>query len=660
VTRGLTRWLWVAIATALVVLPLPPLAVWSGAPDQGPGWAPHMVSWGIGIFVVVVLAIVAGRLATRGPDRLLPRINIDDRWYVGGLALLVTVASAVASSMVFARNPHLVDEMAQLLHARAFAAGRLALPVPEPAAAFVTAHTWVTEAGWISQYPPGHTVLLTLGLLARAEWLVGPLLSGVGAIAVFFVARGLFGRQVARAAVFLWAASAWVVFMSASYMNHVGAVTFALVGWACIWGPRQVKGWQLFLGGVALACATATRPLDGVAAALPVLVWMARRRWSTIGWFALGGVPVALAWGYVNWRLHGSPATLGYSVLYGKEHGLGFHIDPWGRPFTPAVALSNAAVAIRRLHLYLFEWPIPAVLPLGIWAACGRHRTEKDLILAVGLITAPFLYFFYWHSGFFLGPRFYYTIAPWLLIGTARAWWWGWSLARRARGRLVRWDIAMAAAAMIVLVWGWAEVFPARVAQYRSELPTFKLHPEQVLRDAGVQRAVVLVPTSWGSRIITDLWAIGVKPGVVERAYRQLDACVLDRVRRRARLDDTSAEAVAQELERLIQARPVAAPQVPLWPDPYLRLDLSIPKPAHCRAEMARDLAGFTTYANLAWRSAVGLEDGIVYARDLFEKNEELLSRYPGWPVWRYAPLDGDPYSLPVMIPPTPTRFDDE
>jgi hypothetical protein len=619
-----------------------------------------MLSWGIGVLVVVVLAVLVGRLATRAPARLVPEIQIDDRWVVGVLTLLVTLASVVASWTVFSRNPHLVDEMAQLLHARAFAAGRLALPAPEPAAAFVVSHTWVAESGWISQYPPGHTVLLTIGLLLRAEWVIDPLLAGVGAVCVFFVARGLFGRPVARVAVLLWAVSAWVMFMSASYMNHVGAVTFALVGWAFVWGPRKLRSWHFAAAGLALACATATRPLDGVAAALPVLVWMARGRWRTVGWFALGGVPVALAWGYLNWRLHGSPLALGYSVLYGKEHGLGFHIDPWGRPFTPAVALSNAAVAIRRLHLYLFEWPIPALLPLGIWAACGRQRTEKDLILAVGLIAAPALYFFYWHSGFFLGPRFYYAIAPWLVIGTARAWCWGYAVARRSPSRLVRWNVAAVAAPVIVLVWGWVGVLPARVSQYRGELPTFKLHPEEVLRDAGVDRALVLVKTSWGSRIITDLWAIGVKPGLVERAYRRLDACMLDRVRRRARLNRTPADAVSAELERLIAAHPVPVPQIPLWPDPYLRMDLSTPKPASCRVGMQRDLEGFTTYGNVAWRSTVGSEDGIVFARDLFEGNDELLARYEGWPVWRYTPLDGNPRSLPVMIPPSLASPDDD
>src|SRR3970040_549501 len=146
-----------------------------------------------------------------------------------------------------------------------------------------------------------------------------------------------------------------------------------------------------------------------------------------------GCLPLMLAWGYVNWRPDGSPLALGYSAAYGGQFRLGFGTDPWGQPYTPLVALSNVAVAIRRLHLYLYEWPIPALLPLALWGVLGRQRSVRDLIVGVGVVAAPLLYFFYWHSGFYLGPRFFYVAVPWLVLGTARAWVWAWVRARRWR-----------------------------------------------------------------------------------------------------------------------------------------------------------------------------------------------------------------------------------
>jgi hypothetical protein len=64
---------------------------------------------------------------------------------------------------------------------------------------------------------------------------------------------------------------------------------------------------------------------------------------------------------------------------------------------------------------------------------------------------------------------------------------------------------------------------------------------------------------------------------------------------------------------------------------------------------MRRDTAGFTLYGYLVWRNPVGLRSGLVFARDLGERNAELLAGYPGWPVWRWAPPPGEPNSRPTL-----------
>ena len=64
-TRRLARGIWLAIGAALLVVPALPLPAWSGAPDRGPLWPPNVESWGIGLVVVLVSGILAGRLAIR-------------------------------------------------------------------------------------------------------------------------------------------------------------------------------------------------------------------------------------------------------------------------------------------------------------------------------------------------------------------------------------------------------------------------------------------------------------------------------------------------------------------------------------------------------------------------------------------------------------------
>jgi hypothetical protein len=405
-------------------------------------------------------------------------------------------------------------------------------------------------------------------------------------------------------------------------------------------------------GGL-LAAAVATRPLDGVAAAIPLLVWLgARRRLGAIPWMAVGAIPLACGWAYLNWRVYGHPFTLGYTVLYGAEHGLGFHTDPWGRPFTPLVALSNLAVAVRRLHIYVFEWPIPALLPLAIWAFAATHRSVSDLVVAAGVLATPLLYFFYWHSGFYPGPRFYYLSAPFLVVGTARAWWWAWSAARHQVRWGIRWDTVLAAAAGIVFVWSVVSLMPARWSAYRSQLVTLNQNPQAELVRRSVSRALVLVPESWTSRVATALRARGAPAGLVERVFARADGCELHELARRARAESVPQADVVSRLEALVEGGGPPVPRVPGWPDPALRIRRDRPVSAECRSEMKRDLDGFTLYGHLAWRNAIGLESGIVFARDRYEENDKLLSHYEDWPLWQYAPPRGQPAALPVLSGP--------
>jgi hypothetical protein len=110
---------------------------------------------------------------------------------------------------------------------------------------------------------------------------------------------------------------------------------------------------------------------------------------------------------------------------------------------------------------------------------------------------------------------------------------------------------------------------------------------------------------------------------------------------------------VVQDLERFLE-RPDSAPRVEGWPDPTLRLHRRDAMPPECQVELRRDLRGFTVYGTLAWRNPLGLDSGIVYARDLHERNELLLSRYRGWELWRYAPPEGAPLAMPVLSRITP------
>lgn len=217
--------------------------------------------------------------------------------------------------------------------------------------------------------------------------------------------------------------------------------------------------------------------------------------------------------------------------------------------------------------------------------------------------------------------------------------------------RHLRPDVALATAASVVLVWGWLWLLPQRWEAYRDQLPSMKLHPEREL-ERQTQGALVIVPESWGSRIITSLWGLGAPPGLVERAYSRVDACDLHRLTLTARDSALTPHELTERLRTLMESEGPTPETRADWPDPGLRLRPG-PIAPECLPEMQRDLAGFTLYSNLAWRNPIGLRKGIVFARDLFERNHDLFEQYPGWPVWRYAPPSGEPDAMPVL-----TRMD--
>jgi hypothetical protein len=640
----------VIIGAGTIILAVLPIPRWVGAPDPGPDFAIHVQAWALGALVVATGSILVGRAATRFELRPFGWFLRNPGVVVWSLTVALVVGSCFVMWWAFAGNPHSVDEMAQLFHARVFLSGQLTAPPPEPPEAFLFLHTWITPAGWVSQFPPMQAVLLAMGMAVGVEWLVNPLLGGIALILVYLLARGLYGERTAVLCALLWAASAWVLTMSATYMNHAAAAVFALGAWTAALAGRRESAWHFLLSGALLGALLATRPLDAVAATLPIAVWVLMRRPRGLVWIGLGGLPMVLLLAYFNWRVFGHPLEFGYGALYGQAQRMGFHVDVFGNTFTPTVAVGNLAAAVRRLHIYLFEWPIPAMLPLAVWAILARHRHPSDLPVAIGIVSVPALYFFYWHSGFYPGPRFYYLIAPLLVIGTARAYMCALHGLRRRSFGAVRWDAALVAAGIIVVVWGSVSQVPTRLQAYRTQfLRVLKQHPERDLANAGVDRAVVLVPESWGARIIVDLWTLGVRPGLAERAYRRLDACELHQFAnhaREARLDPAQAE------ERIIElTASAAAPAAPVknWPDPTLRLRSPDRLSPECQTALRRDLQGFALYGALAWRNPVGLDHGIVFARDRFEKNDELLARYPGWEVWRYAPPPGEHDAPPVL-----------
>ena len=185
------------------------------------------------------------------------------------------------------------------------------------------------QGRWYSQFPVGGPLVLALGYLIHAPWLVNPILGGLSAVAVYLFARHAYGETQGRVSGALFALTPVVLLMSASYMNHVPVLFLATTALATLAMWERGAHTTLCAGiiGLALGAMATIRPLDAVVVSVVIGVFQVtairagagRARdlvvQATAG--AVGVTPLLIA----NWRTTGGALHFGYEVLWGVRTG---------------------------------------------------------------------------------------------------------------------------------------------------------------------------------------------------------------------------------------------------------------------------------------------------------------------------------------------------
>lgn len=598
--------------------------------------------WLLGIFVFGSVGWLSARLLPRVPESLeaglvtLGRHPSGARFAVASLATLA-VLLVVTSTVVFHHRPLLVDSVVQLFQAHIFAEGRLTAPAPPGEAFVATQHMLVRGGRWFSQYPPGHAALLSLGMLAGVAWIVPLLLSLVTAVLLYRFAASAWDERTGRVTLGLMLFAPFFWIMGASFMNHVTCLFFAALFLYSFrrWESGGAALWAL-AAGAAIGMAGLARPLTAtavVAVFAPIGLAHAarRRRGLSVMLAAVGGLSAVGAYLAWNAATTGHVLVPGYVELWGGSHGVGFHTSPWGEPHTPWTGLRNELIDLSILAASFLEWPIPALLPAGLYLAVTGGRDTWDRRMAVGLLAIPVAYVFYWHRDTYLGPRFLYTGLLFLVPLTARG--------LLALGELPTEGLRLRQAAVVVVVLSFAYTAlyaaPNRVITYASSLASMKVDLPALVRDAGVERGVVFVAVSWGNRLLARMRGAGVEASTAEVVYRGADHCEIEQVLRRAREEQWSSGRTSSALEMLERGR---AEQAMLNGDPTLRLIPERPLAPVCRSELAHDAEGYGNWLPFLLANDPGLDGDVLYVRDLRDLNVDLLARRPARDAWLFRP----------------------
>jgi hypothetical protein len=659
-------------AAVLVACGVVPLANVLTEGSAVPWYSGAVKEWTERGLLLLVIALLASRgagqrvdKAIRGARALLMRPS--NRAFAVGAAVAAIVGAVFVALWALGGQPFTSDEMAQQFHARILASGHLTAR-PEALREFFNTAPVLDRGDWFSQYPIGGPALIALGVLVSAPWIVNPLLLGLTTLALYRFFERVGGELTARGATVLFVLSPMVLVMAGSQMNHVAALAAAACAlWAAAnWDFAETSRDQMRFAaatGAALGVLATVRPLDAVLVTIVIGGVQITRavahpaRWRSIGVQAVAGaVPIALLL-WVNASTTGSPMLFGYDALNGPAHGLGFHLDPNGDAHTPLRGLTLASGYLLRLNLFLFEWPVPAVLIIAVGLVAIRSPWRWDLALAALMAVFLIGYGAYWFDGFFAGPRFLFTAIPAFVYFAARA---PSIVGKKAPAISKRTAALMIPLCMAVAWFGPWGVSSAssRIALYRDQRTKLKTDVESQARTESVDSALVFVNEGWRGSLQARLRVLGANQFTASRLLGTLDACALQTALDAA--DADTAPDSAKLATVLARARAAGVPRpVPNLPaDQAIALVLGSSPTPTCLREFSRDSLGTMPYALFLARQHVGsngrVGGNIVYARDLGARNELLRPRFGDRTWYRYRPARGLGDTSRVFIPYTP------
>ena len=331
-------------------------------------------------------------------------------------ALFVFLFTCLFNTLIFKNVPHVHDEIGYLFQAKIFELGRLYVPSPCEKDAFDFPHM-INNGRWYSQYPPGYPILLLLGLILGAPWLINPLLAAGATILIFYLGKEVYGAGIGLLASVLASCSIWLLLMSSTMMSHTSSmfftVLFLLYLFKSINKPTIANG---ILMGLGFGMTFLIRPYSALLISTPFLFFYMGRLLKGRKVFLKNAAFAALiasvfiaSFLLYNQLTNGSPFKMGYIALYGDEHGLGFGRTGFTNlSYTPFRGADNAFKNLAELNKHLFGWPISsllALIPLLFIANSSVKERRHDLLLACGFFALLFGYYFYWSSKAFLGAR---------------------------------------------------------------------------------------------------------------------------------------------------------------------------------------------------------------------------------------------------------------
>ncbi len=552
----------------------------------------------------------------------------------------------------FNHKPHLIDTIAQLFQAKIFSKALLKAPVVEYPEFFMTQHMIFDSSGWYSQYPLGHQLLLMPGVILNMPWLTNIVLTLITVYFAYKIAFKVYGRLHANITLILLIFCPFLFFMGASYMNHVSALSCVTLFAYFYFEWLSSKNFKFLLyAAIFMGYGMTIRPLTILALSIPFIIYaFIFARENKIIKHLFKALPVGLIYlvliGLYNYYMYGDYKLLGYVKLWGEGHGLGFHVSPWGGSHTPFTGLRNEITELYLLNEFLFEWPVPVTLVLGLYLLFVEKIKKEEKLFLCSFLMLPFAYFFYWHRDAFLGPRFLYEGVVFLVLISSSALIFiskkisKFSIGYEGILKPVGGRSFYLCFVFILFAYSIFVSMPATANVYSNGMNSLKLDISDFLEKRKINKALVFVKVSWGVRIMSQLRSLGVPASKTQILYENSDHCELFTQLRKQQKNKEKTSDFILRLNSLIRDRDTDK----LRPinghvDYTIRIASGSILTEECRKELFYDMkVPFGVYNPFLNKNQVRLNGDFIFAMDMIERNTLLMNQYKDYPAYIYYP----------------------
>lgn len=370
----------------------------------------------VSIFLIMwwyLLGANPTKLISNAEDILMQRPTVT----VASILIIYVAITYVVATRSLEQFPNSADEYAYIFQAEMFSKGKLWYKAHDLADFFQFNHIAQKDGIWISRFPPGWPILLSLGYLLNVPlFAVNLVLGGVVLLVFYNFVKFIYNQRIAVWSLLTLTFTSFFIFNSASYFSHVSSLLEGLlfVYFFYLYLRKDNKIAYALLAGLFLGLMVINRYFTAALLCLPFVIYgIIEYKWQILRllfWIGIGCLPSLAFLLWYNYVITGNPLLPVTMWAYHNE-ALGFI-----NGHTP---LRSVDYFFRRALMFIY-WCSPALLILYVVFAIRkitdkveRYKHPEDYVI---VFLAAGYCFYYQLGGNQYGPRFYFEAFPFIAL----------------------------------------------------------------------------------------------------------------------------------------------------------------------------------------------------------------------------------------------------